>query len=461
MVKITSSNIFNKVLDKPSVQTGNAKELEPVYISPESSIQEMESYIDYREALVDAHQEELNNIVTDNGTNTSEAYAAIQDSKENLDEILRDKGLFGFFGKRYQAKMNKISKYEQKITENKVRINEINDELMRIENNILMNNGEISALKNVKGLNAGKTFESENQNKKLQEYGAEVDEKISSAEASIKSDEACRVELLKEKENLEKQISQYQAKIDKIGETKDVYGKLVRFFYDSEADEALDNYLITEEEYEKIKEEQFGVEAEEIAELQGIIRYANNNLRFKKIDEYQDEYEVKSFNFDFETNLTEEQQVEMDKFVENFNKNSEKYKEVEEVTGVPAELIAAIHWRESSGDFNTYLHNGQKLGSTTTVAPMGIYFEDWTEAAIHAMKSHKPQIIEVGNIETWFEYAEAYNGYGYRNIGVSSPYVWSGSDKYTCGKFIADGTYDDNYKDKQIGVAVLIKELMS
>lgn len=32
-------------------------------------------------------------------------------------------------------------------------------------------------------------------------------------------------------------------------------------------------------------------------------------------------------------------------------------------TGVPARPIAALHWRESSGNFNTYLHQGAPLGA--------------------------------------------------------------------------------------------------
>ena len=168
-----------------------------------------------------------------------------------------------------------------------------------------------------------------------------------------------------------------------------------------------------------------------------------------------------NIDFDFNENLSSRQEKELKAFKKNFEKNKAKYKEVEKRTGVPAELIAAIHWRESSGNFKTYLHNGEKLGKVTQLVPKGIYFEDWTDAAVHAIKTHNPGIVDSGNVETWYEFAERYNGLGYRNKGVSSPYVWAGTDNYTSGKYVADGKYSSSYVDQQLGVAVMIKELMT
>ena len=168
-----------------------------------------------------------------------------------------------------------------------------------------------------------------------------------------------------------------------------------------------------------------------------------------------------NIDFDFNENLSSRQEKELKAFKKNFEKNKAKYKEVEKRTGVPAELIAAIHWRESSGNFKTYLHNGEKLGKVTQLVPKGIYFEDWTDAAVHAIKTHNPQIVNANNVETWYEFAERYNGLGYRNKGVSSPYVWAGTDNYTSGKYVADGKYSSSYVDQQLGVAVMIKELMT
>lgn len=164
--------------------------------------------------------------------------------------------------------------------------------------------------------------------------------------------------------------------------------------------------------------------------------------------------------FDFNEKMSNRQKRELKSFKKNFEKNKAKYEEVEKRTGVPAELIAAIHWRESSGNFKTYLHNGEKLGKVTQLVPKGIYFEDWTDAAVHAIKSHNPQIVDSNNVKTWYEFAERYNGLGYRNKGVASPYVWAGTDNYTSGKYVSDGKYSADYVDQQLGVALMLKTLM-
>lgn len=152
----------------------------------------------------------------------------------------------------------------------------------------------------------------------------------------------------------------------------------------------------------------------------------------------------------------------LDKVKQIFNKNKSKYEAVSRATGVPAELVCAIHYRESGCNFNTYLHNGDPLGKETVHYPKGKYFTDWTDAAIDAIKSKSYyKKVKSNDINTQYEYAELYNGKGYRKRGLSSPYVWSGTDKYTSGKFVADGKFDPNCKDKQVGVAAILDTLYS
>ena len=51
---------------------------------------------------------------------------------------------------------------------------------------------------------------------------------------------------------------------------------------------------------------------------------------------------------------------------------------------------------------------------------------------------------------------EQYNGLGYFHMERPSPYVWSGTDQYNRGKYIADGHYDPNAVDKQLGCATML-----
>ena len=55
---------------------------------------------------------------------------------------------------------------------------------------------------------------------------------------------------------------------------------------------------------------------------------------------------------------------------------------------------------------------------------------------------------------------EANNGMGYRKRSVATPYLWSFTNHYDKGKFVADGKYDAEAISKQVGAAVLLKELL-
>ena len=53
------------------------------------------------------------------------------------------------------------------------------------------------------------------------------------------------------------------------------------------------------------------------------------------------------------------------------------------------------------------------------------------------------------------------NGFGYRRFhsGVLSPYLWSYSNHYTSGKYVADGTFDPDAVSKQCGSAVILRRM--
>ena len=151
------------------------------------------------------------------------------------------------------------------------------------------------------------------------------------------------------------------------------------------------------------------------------------------------------------------------RFTTIWTENQERYQRVAAATGVPAELIAALHFREGSGNFNTYLHNGQPLGQTTTIVPKGVYFTNWEDAAIDALKAKDSvrkdlkMTQETQDMAAIATYAERYNGLGYHNKGRVSPYVYSGTDQYKSGKYVADGVFDPNAVDKQLGVMAMVK----
>jgi len=145
-----------------------------------------------------------------------------------------------------------------------------------------------------------------------------------------------------------------------------------------------------------------------------------------------------------------------------------RYEAVAAQVGIPAELIAALHFRESSGNFNTYLHQGDPLGRPAVNHPRNIpVFHRWEDAAIHALSdSHKTGIQDdlditedTRDLAALGTYAEYYNGLGYHNRGRVSPYVYSGTDHYTGGKYVRDGFFSSTAVDQQLGVLAMVQVL--
>lgn len=165
--------------------------------------------------------------------------------------------------------------------------------------------------------------------------------------------------------------------------------------------------------------------------------------------------------------LTPQQQKDMEQFIKGWDKNKARYEEVAQTAGIPAKLIAALHWRESTGDFGTYLHQGDPLGKQAVNEPANIpIFKEWGPAAEHAlgMKSGIQKAYKI-DADTTDEaaltsYAERYNGLGYFNHrAMASPYVYSGSDQYKKGKYVGDGDWDANHKDAQLGVLPMMRRI--
>lgn len=157
----------------------------------------------------------------------------------------------------------------------------------------------------------------------------------------------------------------------------------------------------------------------------------------------------------------------LEKFIDHYKKNKQRYDKVADVTGYPPELIAALHFRESvePDKFNTYMHNGAKVGTVSKIVPKGIKFDTWEESAIDLLnnednKRYKNMYrFDKDSKDTiaMVSFAERHNGGGYAKQGINSPYVYSGTDKYVAGKFDADKHFNPNAVDKQLGIYVMLE----
>lgn len=142
----------------------------------------------------------------------------------------------------------------------------------------------------------------------------------------------------------------------------------------------------------------------------------------------------------------------------------ERYQSVSKGTGIPWPFIAVTHQRESSQNWSRSLAQGDPWNKKSTHVPAGRGpFNSWEEAAYDALVNCAPHAARnkdwsIGGLLTLLE---RYNGVGYVNRGLPSPYLWSGTDQYSRGKYVRDGVFDPNEVDKQLGCAGLIMAMMA
>jgi len=97
----------------------------------------------------------------------------------------------------------------------------------------------------------------------------------------------------------------------------------------------------------------------------------------------------------------------------------------------------------------------------TTIIPRGRGpFVTWEEGARDALEyDGLDQVDEWSPARACFE-IEKFNGFGYRNRGVPSPYLWSFTNHYSRGKYVADGRFSAAAVDKQCGAIPVMRRIM-
>lgn len=169
-------------------------------------------------------------------------------------------------------------------------------------------------------------------------------------------------------------------------------------------------------------------------------------------------------------------QKELAYIKEEYLKYSSRYLAVEHHTGVPAKVICAIHALECSLSFVKILHNGELLKDVrrrgTIYVPKGVgkgKMWSWEEAAIDALTREASKFPDRWDIAGVLDFLERYNGLGYRKYhkNVNTPYLWSGTQHYTSGKYTEKRSwtgriksyFDDDLVSKQVGCVPILRTL--
>lgn len=158
---------------------------------------------------------------------------------------------------------------------------------------------------------------------------------------------------------------------------------------------------------------------------------------------------------------------EIESIIQRITSNQSRYESVGDNIGIPWYFIAVIHNMESSLNFNCHLHNGDSLNARTVHVPSGRPIIGnppftWEQSAIDSLQLQRLDRWDDWSVPGILYKAEEYNGWGYRtrHPEVLSPYLWSGSNHYRQGKYVADGRWSDTAVSNQIGAAVLLRRLV-
>jgi lysozyme family protein len=141
-----------------------------------------------------------------------------------------------------------------------------------------------------------------------------------------------------------------------------------------------------------------------------------------------------------------------------------RYQPVTDADWVPIVFIGPSFEREASSNFNDSPAQGDpwRRMSVHVPAHRGPY-PSWLAAAIDAYHINGLDKVGAGNW-TWelvCFYGELFNGMGYRDYHrMHSPYLWGGTNIQTIGKYTADGQFDPNHMDQQLGIIPIAKRMV-
>lgn len=142
------------------------------------------------------------------------------------------------------------------------------------------------------------------------------------------------------------------------------------------------------------------------------------------------------------------------------------YKQVEDETCAPWYFVGIAHGLEASFNMRKHLHNGDPLNAKTVQVPKGrpdpwLPPSDWVSSAIDAITIEHFATKSDWDILHLLYRLEGYNGYGYHAKGVPSPYLWSFTNQYVKGKYVADHVFDPDEVSDEVGAAATLKLMIA
>lgn len=137
-------------------------------------------------------------------------------------------------------------------------------------------------------------------------------------------------------------------------------------------------------------------------------------------------------------------------------------------TSVPWWFVAVLHGMECGLKFDRHLHNGDPLGARTVRRPAGLPAVGappftWEQSARDALRHDRLTEVADWSLPSALFHWHRYNGVNneYKRRSIPTPYLWSGTQHYLKGKYVADGVFDPEAVSRQAGAATLLKALIA
>lgn len=157
--------------------------------------------------------------------------------------------------------------------------------------------------------------------------------------------------------------------------------------------------------------------------------------------------------------------AQVDSIISKIVANRARYEAIgDPLNFIPWYFIGAIHNLETGLRFDRHFHNGDPLTARTIHVPAGrpihgtppFTFEESVRDALMEKGFHQKPNWPLAKM---LFRMERYNGFGYRKKHINSPYLWSFSNQYESGKFVADGVFSLSAISQQCGGAALFKRM--
>jgi lysozyme family protein len=179
-----------------------------------------------------------------------------------------------------------------------------------------------------------------------------------------------------------------------------------------------------------------------------------------------------------ECQVRPEKLADVRQVVNTITTNRGRYEAATATMTTPWWFVALIHAMESSLRFDRHLHNGDRLTGRTTHYPPGRPYANPRADPAQGPSATNPytweesadDILRAKRLHTWTDWTiraalyklEQYNGWGYRKYhpGVLSPYLWSYTNHYTKGKYVADGKWNADAVSRQPGAAAILRVMV-